>query len=226
MSLVVLKRKAGTKYGKLSSRGNNGFSLNNPRRIESKMGRMRIQSQTPMNGTAYRGHGGCCGTYPTKVIKSQYVNDNPHVRVFVDDKHNVGISVKNHSGSIATRHKWMKRGYPHYVTKDMRTKTYQEYVEAKAAQVGASEYGEQGKTFQCGNGDDDSKCYKSEANIVKKVDTLSQSEYLKTKFMNKNCLPTPYSKRPIPTPMPAHCGSCNVECADDLATSSEKGNCA
>ena len=41
MSLTVLKRKAGTKYGKISSQknknglGNVGFSINNPRRVDS-----------------------------------------------------------------------------------------------------------------------------------------------------------------------------------------------
>ena len=36
MSLVVLKRKAQTKYNKISSHGKGRFSLNNPRRVRIK----------------------------------------------------------------------------------------------------------------------------------------------------------------------------------------------
>ena len=57
MSLSTLKRKAGAKYSRISSsrHSNNGFSLNNPRRVESKSG--KPQYQTPMKGAIYRGHG-------------------------------------------------------------------------------------------------------------------------------------------------------------------------
>ena len=52
MSLSVLKRKSETKYNKLSSRGSQGFSLNNPRRVSSHSG--QTQTQTLMKGTALR----------------------------------------------------------------------------------------------------------------------------------------------------------------------------
>ncbi len=48
MSIVALKRKTATKYGKLSSRGSEGFSLNNPRRVDSHHN--QVQTQTPMKG--------------------------------------------------------------------------------------------------------------------------------------------------------------------------------
>ena len=222
MSLVVLKRKAGTKYGKLSSRGNNGFSLNNPRRIESKIGRMRRQTQTPMKGTSYRGHGGCCGTYPITVHKNQYINSSPFERSFDNEKINTGISVKNHHGSMAVRHKWLKRGYPHYVTKDMRTKTYQEYIEEKASQSAASQLGETSKSFLSCEG---TNCHisPSELNIVKRVDTLSQGEYMRTKLMNKNCLPPPPSKQSVPIACVPHCGGCSDS---NTTSTTNNGNCA
>ena len=58
-----------TKYSKISSHGKGRFSLNNPRRVESKSGRGRVQTQTPMKGTVPRGHGGCCGKYPIVINK-------------------------------------------------------------------------------------------------------------------------------------------------------------
>ena len=64
MSLVVLKRKSQTKYSKISSQGSGRFSLNNPRRVESKSGRGRVQTQTPMKGNVPRGHGGCQTSFP------------------------------------------------------------------------------------------------------------------------------------------------------------------
>ena len=219
MSLVVLKRKAGTKYGKLSSRGNEGFSLNNPRRIRSRGGKGQLQ--TPMKGTSYRGHGGCCGTYPINVNKSQHINSDPFERAFVDIKTNTGISVKNHRGSMAIRHKWMKRGYPHYVVKDTTQKTYEQYIADKAAQNAAKELGETAaSTLSCeGNGD----CSRPVRNIVKKVGPLPQSEYMKTKLMNKNCLPPPNSKLPYPMPVVAHCGTCGQDGQQNTGT--ESGNC-
>ena len=224
MSLVVLKRKAGTKYGKISPHGSVGFSLNNPRRIESKMGRMRRQIQTPMKGDAYRGHGSCCGNYPINVHKSQYVNNSPFVRTFENEKSNTGISVKNHSGSMAVRHKWMKRGYPHYVTKSMNTKTQQEYIEDKANQSAASELGETAKqTLSC-EGTNPSTT--PDLNIVKRVDTLSQGEYMRTKLMNKNCLPPPASKQPVPIARVQHCGDCGDNCESTATTTDKSGNCA
>ena len=72
MSLSVLKRKAGTKYNKISSRGNVGFSLNNPRRVNSH--RNKVQTQTPMKGNVPRGHGTCCGKYPIVINKSQGIS--------------------------------------------------------------------------------------------------------------------------------------------------------
>lgn len=219
MSLVVLKRKAGTKYGKLSSRGDVGFSLNNPRRIRTRGG--KGQTQTPMKGTAYRGHGGCCGTYPVQVLKSQHINSDPFERDFQDIKTNTGISVKNHQGSMAVRHKWMKRGYPYYVVKDTTQKSYEQYIADKAAQNAAKELGETAvSTLSCeGNSD----CSNPTRNIVKKVGPLQQSEYMKTKLMNKHCLPTPNSKLPYPMPVVAHCGTCGQDGQQN--TVNENGNC-
>jgi hypothetical protein len=204
MSLVVLKRKSQTKYGKVLSRPGVGFNINNPRRVESKSGPGRHQMQTPMRGLSYRGHGGCCGTFKGTPILSQYVNSDPHVANHDNPKSTSGISVKNHHGSMAVRHKWIRGGtYPNVVVKDVNPVDYEQYVRNKALKYGAKE--------PCGQGQVDETITKhcapcTVSNIVKNVDTLSHSEYLRTEYMNKNCLPPSNDKLPYPRAVRTHCG--------------------
>ena len=206
MSLVVLKRKSQTKYGKLSSRGDGTFSLNDPRRIESKAGRGRIQMQTPMKGSVYRGHGGSNANFVP--IRSQYVNSSPHVRDFSNPKSNTGISVKNHQGSIAVRFKWLNGVYPNYVVKDMSTLTAQEYIEKKAAQQEARNTNNPLTEIPCGNCKNPNKS----PIVDNQVKTLSQSEYLRSTFLNKHCLPPKANQLPEPQPIDKSVveqGNCN-----------------
>lgn len=225
MSLVVLKRKSQIRNSKISSErfSKNGFSLNNPRRVESKSGRGRVQTQTPMKGTDYRGHGGCCGTFKINPVKSQYVNDDVFERDFtLSDKVNTGISVKNHHGSIATRYKWLNGTYPNYVVKDTRQLEYNVYISNLAAQNAASSLGRDANVCV----DSDLNCPKLKPNITKRVDILSYSEYLKTKFMNKHCLPPKNDKLPVPRPVTAHCGvGCNNGDMLNVDYNYQRGNC-
>ena len=203
MSLSVLKRKAGTKYNKISSRGNVGFSLNNPRRVDSH--RNKVQTQTPMKGNVPRGHGTCCGKYPIVINKSQYANYDSHEREYLGEKSNQGISVKNHNGSISTRHKWMKRGYPHFVVKNTTQLDYGLYIKKLRDQSASQNEATQGTTNQncdCPN------IKRTVTTIVKNVNTLSHSEYLSSKFLTKKCLPTPKNKLHLPVPVSGPCSGC------------------
>ena len=62
----------------------------------------------------------------------------------------------------------------------------------------------------------------SSANIVKNTGTMDYSEYLKTKFMKKHCLPPPNSKAPVPTPIQ---GPCSSSLTDGTENGTEKGIC-
>ena len=222
MSLSVLKRKSQTKYGKLSSRGNVGFSINNPRRVDSHAN--QHQTQTPMKGLAPRGHGSCCGKFPVNIIQSQYVNYDFHERQYIGDKSNQGISVKNHTGSMAIRHKWLKRGYPHTVVKDVHPMTYDTYLKQKASQSASKNTGEEAISQDTCEGNPG--CKKPASNIVKRVDTMDQSEYLMTKFQTKNCLPTPQSKQHYPKPRNGPCNSCHGSNDNGVYEETEKGQCS
>ena len=215
MSLSVLKRKSSTKH--LSSRGENGFSLNNPRRVYSKSG--KGQTQTPMKGTALRGHGSCCGKFPIRINKSQYVNYDNHVRDFSSDKMNQGISVKNHHGSMAIRHKWLKRGYPHYIVKTTRQTDYDTYHDNLHKQSALQNDGETAITQDSCEGN---SCNKKTSDIVKNVGPLTHSEYLKSKYLQKRCLPTPVSKLHSPVPINGPCNSCGNG-NENQAVSQSKG---
>ena len=212
MSLVVLKRKSQTKYSKISSKKGD-FSINNPRRVESHSN--KYQTQTPMKGNVPRGHGSCCGHYPIVIHKSQYNNYDPHVREFVGDKTNTGVSVKNNRSSISTRNKWMKSTYPNYVVKNMNAKDYSEYLNSLNGETETSV--EESVGTAC-NGLIHCKKNVSK-NIVKKTKTMDYSEYIKSKsFLDKNCLPTPLSKAPIPM---SGSGACNTVADNDNI----HGNC-
>ena len=223
MSLVVLKRKSQTKYNKISSQGSGRFSLNNPRRVESKSGRGRVQSQTPMKGNVPRGHGGCCGTYPVMINKSQYVNDDPHVADFSNPKVNTGISVKNHHGSIATRFKWLNGTYPNYIVKDTEPIPYETYIKDLAAPHSAKSLGETTmEKLTCETTSEN--CTKPVSNFNKKLGPLSYDEYYKTKFLNKNCLPTIKEKLPVPRPVNGSCRSCGDGSSIDYENT-KRSNC-
>lgn len=214
MSLVVLKRKSQTKYSRISSKKGD-FSINNPRRVGSHSN--QVQTQTPMKGNVPRGHGSCCGHYPIVMNKSQYKNCDFHERVFNGEKANPGISVKNNRASISVRNKWMTSTYPNYVVKQMGAHDYSEYYNRINGQNAARNTENVGDV--CGG---NANCKKlSSVNIVKNTDTLDYSEYLKTKFLNKNCLPTPNSKSAVPVPRQGPCNSSG----DSLRTDTERGNC-
>lgn len=205
MSLSTLKRKAGAKYSRISSsrHSTNGFSLNNPRRVESKSG--KPQYQTPMKGAAYRGHGSTGTKYVLNVVKSQYTNSDPFVRDL--EKTNSGISVKNNRASISSRNMWMKRGYPHYWVQPLTQNDYELYLRSKTSQISKSELGEETKTTTCNlsvmdNGMINPACKNKKSMdgepITKRVDVMDQSEYIASKLMIRECLPPNPASYPPP----------------------------
>jgi hypothetical protein len=170
-----------------------------------------------MKGNVPRGHGSCCGKYNPKIITSQYKNYDSMTRTFVG---NQGISVKNTHASISTRFKWAKRGYPYSVVKSIKQTDCGSYTEQKARETICSNFAEaevaqtidtceENNQNNQSNGDTTTPSCRKKVSltIVKRTDTLSQSEYLKTKLLKKNCLPTPDEKKPYPIPISGPCSS-------------------
>jgi hypothetical protein len=104
MSLAVLKRKTAAKYNN-SSVGENQFTLNGTRRSQGYVGqdtRGRALSRTLMRDGAARGHGGCCGTYETKMLSSGIC--------CLNDADVIKKSSMNNLGQLMTRYKWINSG--------------------------------------------------------------------------------------------------------------------
>jgi hypothetical protein len=133
MSLATLKKKTkaifnnphiGDKYGdyskmsavRMNSYNNQngnisaGFSLNGTHRSQGYIGQTMLSRHLPrtlMKGNVAKGHGGCCGAYPTNngnIIQSgvNYQNDPTVVK----------SSVLNTSGFFHTNYKWIWRPQP------------------------------------------------------------------------------------------------------------------
>lgn len=104
MSLAVLKRKTAAKYNN-SSVGEEHFSLNGTRRNQGYVGqdtRGRYLSRTLMRDGAPRGHGGCCGTYDSKMLSTSICSLN--------DTSIIKPSAMNNLGQLMTRYKWINSG--------------------------------------------------------------------------------------------------------------------
>lgn len=113
MSIVTLKRKTQAQYNN-SSVGQPQFSLNGTRRSagyvgQDTLGRSLIRSLS--RGGALKGHGGCCGDYPTPQIKTTPEMsglNNPAV---------VKSSSLNNTGLLMTKYRWVRRPQPYTAVK-------------------------------------------------------------------------------------------------------------
>lgn len=113
MSIATLKRKSLAQYNN-SSVGQPQFSLNGTRRSsgyvgQDMLGRSLVRSLS-RNG-ALKGHGGCCGEYPTPQIKT-----SPEMAC-LNNSNIVKTSSLNTNGLLMSRHRWIRRPQPYSVTK-------------------------------------------------------------------------------------------------------------
>ncbi len=113
MSIATLKRKTQAQYNN-SSVGQPQFSLNGTRRSsgyvgQDMLGRSLVRSLS-RNG-ALKGHGGCCGKYPTPQIIT-----SPEMACLNDTKI-VKSSSLNTIGLLMSRYRWLRRPQPYSTTK-------------------------------------------------------------------------------------------------------------
>jgi len=109
MSIVALKRKTQTQYNNMSV-GGTGFSLNGTFRGQGYVGQS-TQSRTLVRslakGATLRGHGGCCGKYPTTQ------NVRASELLHLDDSVTVRSAVMNTNGMILSKYRWVRRPQPY-----------------------------------------------------------------------------------------------------------------
>lgn len=86
MSIATLKRKTQTKYNNMSVNTGTGFSLNGTTRNQGYIGQTSLSRtlvRTLRNGTAVRGHGGCCSdASKAPILQAEFTNleDNSVVK--------------------------------------------------------------------------------------------------------------------------------------------------
>lgn len=113
MSIATLKRKTLAQYNN-SSVGQPQFSLNGTLRSsgyvgQDMLGRSLVRSLS-RNG-ALKGHGGCCGKFPTPQIKT-----SPEMAC-LNDSTVVKSSSLTTTGLLMSRYKWVRRPQPYSTTK-------------------------------------------------------------------------------------------------------------
>jgi hypothetical protein len=113
MSIATLKRKTQAQYNN-SSVGQPQFSLNGGRRSagyvgQDMLGRSLVRSLS-RNG-ALKGHGGCCGSYPTPQIKT-----SPEM-AGLNNASIVKTSSLNTNGLLMSKYRWVRRPQPYSTTK-------------------------------------------------------------------------------------------------------------
>lgn len=108
MSIATLKRKTKAQYNN-SSVGHPQFSLNGTRRSagyvgQDMLGRSLVRSLA--KGGVLRGHGGCCGKYPTPQIKT-----SPEMAC-LNDTSVIKPSSLSTNGLFMTKYRWIRRPQP------------------------------------------------------------------------------------------------------------------
>ena len=223
MSIAILKKKSrhNRRIAPISGRGVDGFSLNGGTRNHGGIGQFRMISnttRTPYRGTEPMGNGGHLGTYYNKPFNSGSCcfNDNTIIKK----------STMNTAGMIDTKYKWTKGTYPNYWVQE-DDNSYQmngdqaTYIRNLTQATGACVFtnvqnnGVCGTTVQSPNSDYIYSCKGNSAACSYHIGgkkyirmpyaknlnqpAVSQGQYITGGgVFNKECLPTPASKKPFP----------------------------
>ncbi len=191
MSIVALKRKTQSQSN-LSGKSNGGFSLNNPRRVDSHSGEQR--TQTAMRGLGYKGHGGCCGKFPINLVKSQYINVDPYNKP--------RKSTVNTRGLIDTKYKWINRPYPYSTVQQCITNVngYEQYYKELKLSLAEKQKLCNGTTTD--NGGSCNTCTNNKSGtFVKDLQNDYNRYYNSGRFFYKKGLPLSPEKEHYPPPL-------------------------
>lgn len=135
MSIATLKKKSQTQYRNMSV-GQQGFSLNGTHRSQGYIGQTSLSRSLPRTlakGNTIRGHGGCCGTYPTYPSILSAVNSTEDISV-------VKKSALSNKGMLDTKYRWIRRPQPfsHVGMTQVDQTDYLKYLKQKNIQENIS----------------------------------------------------------------------------------------
>jgi len=221
MSIVTLKKKTMAQYNNNSV--NTGFSLNGTHRNQGYIGQTSLSRsfpRTPMKGNVAKGHGGCCGAYPTGNIIQSGVTS-------LEDSNVVKLSTANTLGLISTKYRWVRRPQPYSTTqKTIPINSQSDYIDyvqrktltAKNADGGLCNESNDPKEYKynatCGGLTREQQGYRTNSQIQingckkivgveSKTGAIDQSQYL-TKLDNTCVEPFSLPKKTGGTPFGCH----------------------
>jgi len=137
MSIATLKKKTQARYTNQMSIGYSGFSLNGTHRSQGYVGQTSLSRSLPRTlakGPTLKGHGGCCGKYPTNPPILSAVNSTEDISV-------VKTSVLNTRGMLDTKYRWIRRPQPfsRVGIKEVDNSDYINYIKRKTIKDSISE---------------------------------------------------------------------------------------
>lgn len=135
MSIATLKKKSQTQYRNMSV-GQHGFSLNGTHRSQGYIGQTSLSRSLPRTlakGNTFRGHGGCCGTYPVYPAILSAVKSTENISV-------VKPSTLSNKGMLDTKYRWIRRPQPFSSVgaKQVDQTDYLKYLKRKTIQENIS----------------------------------------------------------------------------------------
>lgn len=206
MSIVALKRNSKRFINPISGKDKNGFSLVGGHRNIGSVGPTNLAksvTRTPFRGIAPMGNGGSLGKYVINVSNSGSCCTN--------DPEIIKNSVKNTSGMISTKYKWLNGTYPNWWVQDMLPQNHSQssFIDKKrettarcgnmistdAGYAATSCKGNEGTQWENGIP------YCSRGFTKDPKVAVSSSTYMSSGLMKRKCLPAPASKQAFPFPV-------------------------
>jgi hypothetical protein len=213
MSIVVLKRNSHRFQKNISGQGKDGFSLVGGHRNVGSVGPTNLAksvTRTRFRGTQPMGHGSTNGVYKISVCNSgSCCNNDPNI---------IKATVKSNKGSIIHQYKWLHSGYPNYWVKsdDARSEESHQsvYISVLTAKHSACVVNKKDtgiiKDSGCDENSNKNTCkaysyyiggkrhyrtlYSKDLNVYPQ----SCGQYISTRYLKKNNLPTPDCLKPFP----------------------------
>ena len=209
MSIATLKKKSQRYFNPISS--GKLFSINNNLRNQGWVGQTslsRSNVRALKNGTDYVGHGGCCGTYPiSNLTDGIFTNPNPEVIT----------STKNTNGLILSKIIHPTRVYNNNLPNNLSLyNVVQKFDDDHLRKLKLKHTCIDSDVPLYKTSSSSTNCCKRKIiyhQFVKKHQTLSSQDYIASRLLVKNCLPTPPCLQPFPT---NHFSNSKKRCSTNL----------
>lgn len=204
MSIAILKKKTQAKYNNYN--GQSQFSLNGGYRNQGWVGQTSLSrslANTPMVGTVAKGYGGCCGFYTYGPIVQSGVQSQNNPNVIKQSSINTrGLMLRRYSQIPISGTNKCVYWKPGNNTNNNSQSSYIQYVKEEAIHYADS------SNCAIVTSNNPKCCYESVEQQNKRVNTMSQSEYLAQ--YSSGCFDASYTEFYVPNNtvnIPTSCGA-------------------